>query len=412
MRVLLINQTFYPDHAATAQHAHDLARDLVAAGHEVMVIASRSAYGSRGAALPRRETVDGVEVHRVGVSFFGKASLLLRLIDFLVFYVLALFKAFTLRRPDVVTPFTTPPMIVLVGYLLSRVKRCACVYWVMDLYPDVPVAFGVLKRGGVAARGLEWVHRYVMRRVDRAVVLGRCMRDRVEGKGVPASRLALIRPWADAAELAPLDRDANPLRAQWGLGDRWVVMYSGNLGLAHDADTLFEAMRRLDERGDLAFVFVGGGKGMSQLEGRVREAGLSGVRFEPYQPRERLAASLSAADLHLISQSSSMTGLLVPSKAMGVMASGRPAVFVGDAEAEAGRLLAEEGAGRVSPPGDALGLAEAIAWFASHRDEARVMGAAARRAVVERYDRSHATAAWERLLQGCVDARTHPNAVH
>ena len=115
MRIILLNQAFYPDHAATAQHAHDLAKYLVAQGHDVAVVASRSIYGSKGAALPKRETVDGIEIHRVGKSIFGKASIIARLIDFALFYLLALTKVMTIKRPDVIVPFSTPPFIALAG---------------------------------------------------------------------------------------------------------------------------------------------------------------------------------------------------------------------------------------------------------------------------------------------------------
>ena len=113
MRVLLINQTFYPDVAATAQHGHDLARFLVANGHQVSVIASRSIYGKAGTALPAYEKVDGIEIHRVGRSFYGKAGLLARTTDFALFYVLTAMKAIQIGRHDVSVCFTTPPFIAL-----------------------------------------------------------------------------------------------------------------------------------------------------------------------------------------------------------------------------------------------------------------------------------------------------------
>lgn len=402
MRIILLNQAFYPDHAATAQHAHDLARFLVGRGHQVSVVASRSIYGSKGAALPKRETVDGIEVHRVGKSLFGKASIFARLIDFVLFYLLALLKVLTLKRPDVIVPFSTPPFIALVGWLLKVVKRCRSVYWVMDLYPDVPIAFGLMKAEGLGARVLERVHRFCFRRSDRSVVLGRCMRDRLLGKGVPAEKLALIPPWADIDELDPLPREDNPLRRDWGLEDKTVVMYSGNLGLAHDIDTLREAMQRLSGREDIRFVFVGGGKLMARLQTYCQEQRFTHTLFKPYQPREQIRASLSLADIHLISQADAMTGLLVPSKLYGIMAAGRASVFIGNAEAEVGRVLTETGSGVVVPVGGVDGLVEAITRLADAPGACREMGGAARRAMAETYDRRHSCAKWERLLRECV----------
>jgi putative colanic acid biosynthesis glycosyltransferase WcaI len=405
MRIILLNQAFYPDHAATAQHAHDLAKHLVSQGHDVAVVASRSIYGSKGAALPKRETIDGIHVHRVGKSIFGKASIFARLIDFALFYLLALLKVMTIKKPDVIVPFTTPPFIALVGWMLKAVKRCKVVYWVMDLYPDVPIAFGIMKPNKLPARLLERVHRFCFNHCDRSVVLGRCMRDRLISKGVPPQNIALIPPWADIDELQPLPRDENPLRKDWNLQDKIVVMYSGNLGLAHDIDTLRGAIEKLKPRDDIRFVFVGGGKLMTQLQTYCQEHKLTNATFKPYQPREAIRASLSLADLHLISQAEKMTGLLVPSKLYGIMAAGRASIFVGRKDAEVALVLQENHAGKVVAIGDVDGLANAITTLADDPKTCRRMGDAAREAMTKTYDRRHSCAAWERLLTQCVSGQ-------
>ena len=245
MRVLLINQVFYPDVAATAQHGHDLARDLVRHGHQVTAIASRSIYGSKGSVLPSRETVDGIEIHRVGRSFFGKVGIAGRFADFLLFYLAALLKALLLPKHDVVVCFTTPPFIAVVGRLLRLVKGTRFVYWVMDLYPDVAIAAGLMKERGLGARILERINRGCLRKADAVVVLGRCMRDRVLAKGVDPSRVELIGVWSDHSEIDPESSEVNGYREEWGVGDRCLIMYSGNFGIGHEVDTFLEAARRL-----------------------------------------------------------------------------------------------------------------------------------------------------------------------
>ena len=258
MRVLLLNQVFYPDIAATAQHAHDLARDLVAHGHEVQVIASRSIYGERGAPLARREDLGGIEVHRVGRSLFGKASVAARLLDFGLFYVAATVKALTIRRPDVVICFTTPPFIALVGWLLRVLRGARFVYWVMDLYPDVPVGCGVMRQGSLACRFFESLNRFCLARADRVVVLGRCMMERVLSKGIDPGHVRFIGVWCDSEAVQPIPKEENPYRLRWNLQDKFVVMYSGNFGLAHDVATMCEAAAALADDQRIAFLFVGG----------------------------------------------------------------------------------------------------------------------------------------------------------
>ena len=165
-RVLIINQCFYPDVAATAQHAWDLARELNSRGYRVSAIASRSVYGQRGAQLAAAETVAGIKIHRVGSSWFGKGSIVGRIFDFAAFYVLAAWKALTISRQNVVICLSTPPFIVLVGIVLRAIRGGKVVYWVMDLYPDLPITCGVLAPTSPFAMLLEAVHRWCLRPVS------------------------------------------------------------------------------------------------------------------------------------------------------------------------------------------------------------------------------------------------------
>lgn len=402
MRILLLNQTFYPDVAATAQLGYDLAQHLTQQGHEVTVIASRSLYGQAGAALPRRETVDGINIRRVGVSLFGKRSIFLRLIDFALFYLLAGWAALRLPKQDVAICFTTPPMIATVGLMLRKLRGTRVVYWVMDLYPDVLTAAGVLRENSLPARTLTAINNHCVRKADRTVVLGRCMQQRLIDKGLPAEKIECIRVWSDTSELATADDASNTYRQQWGLDGKFVVMYSGNFGLGHDLESLCEAAQLLRDREDIAFAFVGGGKRKAFVEQYVAEHNLTNAQCHPYQPREKLGELLSAADVHLASQLVKMSGVLVPSKAFGIMAAGRPTIMLGPDTGEIALLLRQHDAGIVLQPGDSEGLAGAIASLADDRTRARAMGQRARHAMQAHYDRRHACTAWAELLSRVV----------
>lgn len=398
MRILLLNQAFYPDVAATAQMAHDLARHLTAAGHEVVVVASRSIYGQRGGTLPKREQIDGADVHRVGVSLFGKGSILARLIDFALFYVLATIKVFTIRRPDVVIAFTTPPLIAWVGWLLKCLRRTRYVYWLMDVYPDVLVAYGAMRERSLLHRVLEAISRWCLRRADRVVVLGRDMRELVIAKGVLPDRVEHISVWADETKIAPIDPVVSRYRSQWASAGACVVMYSGNFGLAHDVHTIAGAIERLAGRDDIQFVFVGSGKQMDVLRQKSTAAGWRHVRFEPYQPRDMLGELLGAADIHLISQAQAMRGLIVPSKLYGIMAAGRPTLFVGPHDAEVARVLTGHDCGRIVAVGQVEQLVTEIQCLASDSRLRAALGDRARAALEQSYSRELLCRAWEQML--------------
>jgi glycosyltransferase involved in cell wall biosynthesis len=403
MHILLINQVFFPDVAATAQHAHDLARHLVRSGHEVTVIASRSIYGQRGAALPPRETVDGIDVRRVGRSLFGKAGLAARAVDFGLFYAAAAVKALVLPRADVSICLTTPPFIALLGWALRVLRRSRFVYWVMDLYPDVPVGCGVLRPDAPLTRALEAVNRFCLHRADRVVVLGRCMERRVLDKGVDPQRLRRIGVWSDAEEVRPVTRAENPFREQWQLGEAFVVMYSGNFGLAHDVDTMCRAAEAMAGEPDVRFAFVGGGKRKEQVEHFVTERGLDRCVLAPYQPRERLADSLSCADVHLVSLREGLEGSIVPCKLFGIMAAARPSILIGHPESELGLVLQEHDCGLVVREGDVDGLVAAIDGLKRDPSRLATLGANARQALCDVYDRHRACEEWERMLEGVME---------
>lgn len=406
MHIVLLNQAFHPDVAATAQMAKDLADHLVRRGHRVSAVASRSIYGQSGAVLPKREHIEvpdaegrTIEVRRVGASIFGKRGIAARAADFLLFYIRAGWVVLTMPKADVVIGFTTPPFIALVGVAAKLLRRSRVIYWAMDLYPDVAVAHGLLKERSLSTRLFERVHRFILRHSDATVVLGRCMERRVLDKGAPPARVHLIPVWADCDELNPPARPDNPLRERWGLGDDFVVMYSGNLGLGHDAATICRAMDRLRDEPGVRFVFVGGGKRREEVERYIDEHGLTSAAYHDYQPREELAQSIGLADVHLISLSPEMEGLLVPSKLYGIMAAGRASIFIGPPGSEIARVLTETGCGLVVDPGDDEALAEAILSLAKDRAGNEAMGHTARAALQGRFDRLTSCSAWTDLIE-------------
>lgn len=410
MHVVLLNQAFHPDVVATAQMGKDLADALVRRGHRVSAIASRSIYGKKGASLAKREeipVVGGGVIHasRVGMSVFGKAGIAARIADFGLFYVLAMGRLLTMPRPDVVVCYTTPPFIGLAGIVSRQLRGSKAVYWVMDLYPDLPVACGVMKEKGLATRFFERVNRFILRHSDVDVVLGRCMEERVIAKGTPRDRVKIIPVWADLSGLAPVGHEANELRKKWAPGGEFLVMYSGNFGLGHDAQTIIDAMRLLKDDAGVRFVFIGGGKRRKEVEAAVQEFGLTNAAFEDYRPREELSQSLSAGDVHLISLKEGVEGIMVPSKMYGIMAVARPSIFVGHPTSEISRVLEESGSGVTVREDRPEELAARILEMKNDRERARAMGERGRVALEGKYDAQAACERWAELLEGLVQSQ-------
>lgn len=398
-RIIFINRYFFPDHSATSQLLTDLASDLARSGKDVRVITSRQLYDDPQAQLPQSSVVQGVKVYRVWTSRFGRQRLLGRAIDYASFYLSATARLARLAsRGDVVIPKTDPPLISAPATAIARLRGASVINWVQDLFPEVAFALG-MKSMRVAARPLRLIRNISLRSAKLNVVLGERMAEKLRSEGVADNRIQVIPNWSDGQDVRPIARPNNSLRQLWNLGDRFVVGYSGNMGRAHEFDTILGAAERLvaDER--VVFVFVGGGAKRAWLQEKCIVRKLANVVFKPYQPRSSLAESLSVADVHLVSLQPALEGLIVPSKFYGIAAAGRPTLYIGDRDGEVPRLLREYDCGETIGPGDGASLAKAISKWASDPTAATRMGANARRLFETRFDRPIALDAWQRVLQ-------------
>jgi glycosyltransferase involved in cell wall biosynthesis len=397
-RLLFVNQYYWPDHASTAQHLTDLAEHLAARGHEVHVLCSRGGYKPGSERPASREVRNGVTIHRVAATSLGRKSTLHRMIDYLSFYARAFMVSMILPRFDVVVTLTTPPIIALVGTLLRRLKGSRHVYWSMDLHPDASIALGRMSRANPVVAWLAWMSDAAYRQADKVVVLGPYMADRIAAKGVRRDRLATIPVWSRRDEIYPIPREGHELRASLGLADRFVAMYSGNLGLAHSFGEMIEAARRLRDRDDIVFLFVGGGPRLAEVRAAKEAEGLENIRLLDYFPREQLHASLSVADVHLISMRAEMTGVVVPGKLYGAMASGRATLFVGPAHCESADTIREADCGLTVRLGDPDGLVEALTKLAADPAKTAEMGRRGREAFLDGHDMDRCCSEWASMI--------------
>jgi colanic acid biosynthesis glycosyl transferase WcaI len=397
MRIVLLNQYYAPDEAATAQMAADLGAHLAKAGHEVTAICCDRSYAKPQRRYAHRETIDGVFVIRVRTTAFGRGSKLGRIIDYIAFVVGAAFQLLRSKSPDVVVALTTPPMIAYVPLKLRRFRRYRVVFWSMDVYPDVAYHLGAISRTSVAGRLFARIGRAVLRSSDAVIALGDAMADRLHVLG--AERVDVVHNWADETAIVPVTPLDRPSRVEWGWTRRFVVLYSGNLGLAHEFETVIAAAKRLaGAMPNVLFAFVGVGPRLTEVRDATRDA--PNVEFQDYVDRSRLGDTLSAADIHLVTLRPDMAGLLVPSKIYGILAAGRPTVYVGPAEGEIHDILREGRCGTSVRNGDVDALVQAVRDYACdpiRRDEE---GRNARGFFEARFTRAKSLAALQRIVEG------------
>jgi nucleoside-diphosphate-sugar epimerase/glycosyltransferase involved in cell wall biosynthesis len=405
--VLMLNRSYWPDAEATGQLLTELCEDL-AKDFEITVVAGQPNQNPAGISYKSwgAESHKGVTIQRVPHLTLGKKSFVGRGLSMVTYFVGAAVTVLFAARPEVVVVETDPFLLPLLGRCLQWWYGCRLVVYLQDIYPDVAIAVGKV-RDGWFTRLLRRRLFSVYRNADRVIVLGEDMRAILTAGGIPDERIISLPNWVDTTRIYPIPL-RNSFRLRERLEDKFIVMYSGNMGLCQNLDEILETAELLSDRPNIEFVMVGGGASRARLEETARSKKLSNVRFLPYQPLAELTHSLSAADLHLVPLDPRVTGCLVPSKLYGILAAGVPALVIADERSEASRVVRESDTGRVIPPGSPRQLAETILWCADHESERKEMGRRARRLAEREYDRRRTTGRFGTLLKNVVAGDSAP----
>ena len=393
MRILVVCPHFEPDVAPTGVVITEIVHRLVDAGHEVHVITSLPWYKSHaiedgwGGRLVRHEATAWGRITRVHPFPTDKRNIAARAVAFAGFTALAgAFSLFCRGRPDVVLVMSPPLSLGIVGWITARVRRALFVFNVQDIFPDVAVEVGAI-RGRRVIRVLRWLERFIYRRSDAVTVLSDDLRENVQEKlggdrnGAANTVVRVIPNFVDTERIAPQAR-MNPYRDEFGLGDRTVVMYAGNLGFSQPLELMVDAARELRHREDVVFVINGGGSARPGLE--KAGADLDNLVFVDLQPADRLAEVLAAGDVHVIALRRGLARSSVPSKLYSILAAGRPVLASVDEGTEVVRVLHASGAGVTVAPEDGTAFIDAVRSLVDDPDRCASMGVAGR-AFVEKW---------------------------
>jgi colanic acid biosynthesis glycosyl transferase WcaI len=371
MQVLIINQFFWPDTAATSQLLTDVTRGIDPSVHAVTVLCGTPDYGAVEMDLPPRVKI----VRSSGLAF--SRDKLGRLASYASFFAGAAVRGILGPKPALVLTLTTPPLISLLGTLLKNMRGSRHFIWEMDLYPDIAVDLNVMKPRSVLTRLIGTVADFSRKRADGIIALGDEMKERLIARGIPEHKIVVAENWADGCEIVPAPFEEGPL----------VVHYSGTFGLAHEERTITEAMRRLRHDNRFRFVFAGGGARRKQLEEFCRTEGIGTAEFRPYVRRSELGRSLAEGHVGLVTQVVETVGAVVPSKTYGIMAAGRPVLYIGPRGATPARILEGHGCGWRIEPGDTAGLVRLLERLEQGRSLVWEAGGRARRVFEQFYDK-------------------------
>lgn len=373
MRMLFINQFFWPDSSATSQQLTDLVAGLASRGEQVEVLCGDSGGYAAAAGLD----APPAKVHRVKALPFTRGRIG-RVLSYMSFYGSAFARGITLHRPDVVVSMTTPPLISLLGSCIKLLRGSRHFIWEQDVYPDIAVDLQHISEGGLLHRITGKLADLSRRHADGIIVLGECMRDRIVGRGVSPDKIFVAEHWASSTAITPMARPGDPAEL--------VLLYSGNLGLAHDLDTVLGAMRKLRDDTRFRFVFVGTGGQRKTLTAFCETHAVRSVEMRPFVARDKLSEGLAVGDIGLVTQQESACGSVVPSKVYGILAAARPILFIGPAAATPARIIRRHGCGWHVECGEVESVTSLLQHLANNRQLVTEAGQRARLALLDFYD--------------------------
>jgi len=405
MRIVLVYQHFMVGGVGSTK-PYDLARNLVAAGHDVTVICGRG-YLAQGMAVPaglvNRLTIDGIRVICVGVDYQQHMGFGRRVLAFLVFAVLSVVLVCRLPRYDVLVASSTPLTVGLTGLTSRYVRRRPFVFEIRDLWPEVPFEAGFL-RSRFLFRVSRFFEEWFYREAAAVCAISRRMCDRLRERGVPAAKLHFIPTGVD---LASFEGDADEaFRRQHSLQGQWVGVYVGTHGPVNGLAYVLGAAEVLKDESDVRLVLIGEGSEKPRL---VAEAARRGLTPQPLLfldpvPRGAIPGILKACDAMLM-LNSSRPGMqyLMPNKFFDYLAAGRPIIV--NVDAEVTEWVLGSACGLLADPADARGLACAVRQLRADPERAAEMGRRARDLAVCRFGRHGLHGRWKDVLAGAAGRR-------
>lgn len=408
--LLIYAHYYYPDVASTGQILTELAEGLKDSFHTT-VICTVPSYTGKISQYYRKhkyfyENINGVDVLRIRVPEFRKNFAPSRIYNIMSYFMSALAATFRVEHQDYIFTISQPPILGgLLGVLGKQIKRAKMIYNIQDFNPEQVQAVG-FTNNKVILNTMKILDKYSCRKADKVIVVGRDMIETLQKRFETLPPYAYINNWIDEKEITPLPSDnaqVMEFRRKYGLEGKFVIMYSGNIGLYYDLVNLMDIIERFQNRPDVMFAFIGEGSVLEELISHKEKRALSNVVFIPYQDKSQLVYSLNAGDVHFVVNAKGIKGVSVPSKLYGVMAAGKPVLGILEKGSEARLIIEEAGCGLSVDPGDYRAIEKLIDRYIllNGTDELQEMGNRGREYLTDNLTKAVSIEKYRREILSC-----------
>jgi colanic acid biosynthesis glycosyl transferase WcaI len=413
--ILILTLVFPPDNVSTAQIMAELALDLRQAGHFVRVLTTTPHFNDDPRAkqgqplrnylgrLIQKSVFNGIPVYHVRMPRKGP-SRLVRILAWLGFHLVSTGYGLCLRsRPDVVFAPSPPLTIGVSAWILGCRYHVPFIYNVQEIYPDVAVHLGVL-RNRLLIRAMLILEQFVYRKAIALTTISEGMRNRLLSKGVPAEKVHLIPNFVDVTELTPLPKD-NDFSRTYGLHEKFVVSYAGNMGKTQGLEVLLQAAHLLNDDTGIHFLLMGDGSERNSLQQLGEALRLRNLTLLPSQPYSVMAQVYGASDLSFVSQAIGTHNDGIPSKVYRIMSCGRAVLAMSDPDSDLAYIVRESGCGAVAKPGDVVALTHVIRNASQSANEWRDRGKKGRAFVMAFNSRTCVNKRYIELIESLTNKR-------
>lgn len=401
--VVIICQYYPPEQAPIGVMLRELSSDLARAGHLVTVVTGFPNHPA-GKIFPgfkrklfATERQDGVKVTRCWLYLSSKKTVFNRLLNFISFGITSFLAVLFFEKPDLILSVSPPLSNGVAAMALAGLKQCHYIFNVQDIYPDAAVNAGVMK-GSFLIGMFRKLEKVIYKKARKITVISEGFRQNLAWKGVPSGKIEIIYNWIDASEIVPRPRD-NDFSRKHMLNGKFVVLYSGTIGLISGAEIILSCAQRLKGRSDIIFLLVGEGVVKDRIKVQAEELGLTNIKMLPFQSREILSQVLSSADLAVVTIQKGRGLSSVPSKVLGYMAAARPVAASLDKNSDTARFIERAGCGVCVPAEDAKALTEAIRELCQDPAQRLKLGQKGRHFLLKHCDRRAATLKYRELIE-------------
>ena len=326
---------------------------------------------------------------------YNRRSKISRVLSWVSYSLVAFWQMLKTDNNTVVFLVSNPPFLGFFVLLINLVKKTRYIVLVYDIHPDTLINFGVLNENSFIVKVWRLMNRRIWDRSIAVYTIGNVMAENLtrqfNAKNTKLGRVGVIPPWANTNIIKPIDKLSNPLSDELNQKGKITILYSGNMGISHDIDSILQAARVLKDEKNISFLLIGEGKKWQDAVDFQKDNDLTNLQVLPFQPEEKLPYTMSLADIALVALDNGAEGLMLPSKMFYYMAAGAAVIGISKGRNDVSEIIQNSNCGVTIEPKNPKELAITIKELSRDMKKLREFKKCARQSAVANYSRDMCT---------------------